>query len=156
MNLTGSQLVNQFRSIYGTWRFLIEFTSARHLSLSWASSIQSVPQHIFWRSVLTLSSHLCPGFPSGLFPSDFPTKTLYTPLLFLIRATCPKHLILIDLISRKMLSEEYRSLSSSLYSFLHSPVTSSPLGPNILLSTLFSDALNLRSSLRISHQVSHS
>jgi hypothetical protein len=25
-----------------------------------------------------LSSHLCLGLPSGLFPSGFPTKTLYT------------------------------------------------------------------------------
>jgi len=34
--------------------------------------------------------------------------------------------------------KQYRSLSSSLCSFLHSPVTSSLLGPNILLNTLFS------------------
>ena len=29
------------------------------------------------RSILLLSSHLCLGLPSGLFPSDFPTKNLY-------------------------------------------------------------------------------
>ena len=40
--------------------------------------------------------------------------------------------------SSRLLDEEYRSLSSSLCSFIHSPVTASPLGPNILLSTLFS------------------
>jgi hypothetical protein len=34
------------------------------------------------------------------------------------------------------LGKEYRSLSSSLCNFLHSPVTSSLLGPNTLLSTL--------------------
>jgi hypothetical protein len=34
--------------------------------------------------------------------------------------------------------KEYRSLSSSLCSFLPSPVISSRLGPNIHLSTLFS------------------
>ena len=34
--------------------------------------------------------------------------------------------------------QQYRSLSSSLCSFLHTPVTSSFLGHNILLSTLFS------------------
>jgi len=33
------------------------------------------------------------------------------------------------------LGDEYRPFSSSLYNFLHSPVTSSLLGPNILLST---------------------
>ena len=39
-------------------------------------------------------------------------------------------------------------------SFLHSTLTSSLLGPNILLSTLFSNILNLRSSLNVSYQVS--
>ena len=86
------------------------------------------------------------------FPNQNPVYTSSLPY------TCnmPKtsHSYRFDL--PKNVEREYRSLSSSLYSFLHSPVTSSPLGPNILLSTLFSDALNLRSSLRISHQVSHS
>jgi hypothetical protein len=36
------------------------------------------------------------------------------------------------------LGKEYRPLSSSLCNFLHSPVTSSLLGPNTLLSALFS------------------
>ena len=50
---------------------------------------------------------------------------------------------------------EYISLSSSLCSFLHSPVTSSLLGPNIPLSTLFPNIPSLRSSLIVSDQVSH-
>ena len=49
----------------------------------------------------------------------------------------------------------YRSLSFSLCSFLHSPVTSSLLGPNILLNTLFSNTLSLGSSFNVSDQVSH-
>ena len=44
---------------------------------------------------------------------------------------------------------------SSLCSFLHSLVTSSLLGPNIFLNTLFSNTLSLRSSLNVSDQVSH-
>jgi len=61
-----------------------------------------------------LSSHLRLGLPSGLFPSGFLTKTLYTPLLFPIRATCPARLIPLDFITRTILGAEYRSLSSSL------------------------------------------
>ena len=36
--LAGFQLVKKFTAFYGTWRFITTFTSARHLSLSWASS----------------------------------------------------------------------------------------------------------------------
>ena len=52
-----------------------------HLSLSWASSIKSIPPHpTSWRPILILSSYPCLGLPSGLFPPRFPTKTLYSPL----------------------------------------------------------------------------
>ena len=137
-------------------RFITAFTSARHLSLSWSSSIQSIPLHpTSWRSILILSSYLRLGLPSGLFPSGFSTKTQYTPLLSPIRATCPTHLIRLDFITQTIFGEQYRSLSSSLCTFLHSPVTSSLLGPNILLNTLFSNTLSLRSSLSVSDRVSH-
>ena len=79
--LTGSQLVKKFPKFYGSQRFVTAFTTARHLSLSWASSMQSTPPYpTSWRSVLIISSHLPLCLPSGLFPSGFPIKTLYTPL----------------------------------------------------------------------------
>jgi len=90
-----------------------------------------------------ITSHLSLALPSGFFPSCFPTKTLYTSLHSPIRATCPAHLIFLDFITRKILGEGNKSLSSSLCSFLHSPVTSSLFGPNILLNTLFSNTLSL-------------
>ena len=78
--LTGLQLVKKFPTFYGTRRFITALTSARHLSLSWTSLIQSIPPHpTSWISLLILSSHLRLG-PCVLFPSDFPTKTLYMPL----------------------------------------------------------------------------
>ena len=57
--LAGLHLVKKFPAFYGTRRFITPFTSARHLSISWASSIQSIPPHpTSWRSILILSSHL--------------------------------------------------------------------------------------------------
>jgi hypothetical protein len=40
------------------------------------------PHLTFWLSILILSFHLRLVLPNGLFPSDFPTKTPYTPLPF--------------------------------------------------------------------------
>ena len=75
--LTGLQLIKNFPSFYGTRRFITALTSVRHLSLSWASPIQSTyPHPTSWRSILISSTHLRLGLPSGLFPSGFATKTL--------------------------------------------------------------------------------
>ena len=113
--LTGLQLVKKFPAFHGTRRFITALTSVRHLYLSCVSPIQSIYSHpTSWRYILILSTHLRLGLPSGLFPSEFPTKTLYTPLSSPIRATCPAHLIPLDFITRTILGEEYRSFSSSL------------------------------------------
>ena len=74
--LTGSQLVKKFPTFYRTRRFITAFTSARHLSLSWASSIQSVlPHPNFWRY-----SHLRLGLPKWSVTSQVSTSELfYTP-----------------------------------------------------------------------------
>ena len=73
--LTGLQLVKKFPAFHGTRRFITALTSVRHLSLSWAIPIQSIyPHPTSWRSI-----NLRLGLPSGLLPSSFPTKTLYTP-----------------------------------------------------------------------------
>ena len=46
-----------------------------------ARSIQSMPLHsTTWRSIVLFSTHLRLGLPSGLFPSGFPTKTMYAPI----------------------------------------------------------------------------
>ena len=77
--LTGLQLVKKFPAFHGTRSFITSLTSVRHLSLSWASPIQSIyPHPTSWKSFLILSTHLRLGLPSDLLPSGFPTKTLYT------------------------------------------------------------------------------
>ena len=58
-------------------------------------------------------------------------------------------------ITRTIFGEQYRSLCTSLCSFLHSLINSSLLGPNILLITPFSNSLRPRTSFHVSHQVSH-
>ena len=78
--LTGLQLVKKFPAFHGTRRFITALTSVCHLSLSWARPIQYIyPHPTSWRSILILSTHLCLCLPSGLLPSGFLTKTLYTP-----------------------------------------------------------------------------
>ena len=104
--LTGFQLVKKFPAFYGKRRFITAFTSARHLFLSWVSSIQSIPPHpTSWKSILILSSHLGLGFPHQ--------NPVYAPPLPHTRYM-PAHLILYDLITRTILGEEYRSLRSLL------------------------------------------
>jgi hypothetical protein len=105
-----------------------------------------LPHPISLRYILILSSHIYAVLPSG-----FPTRILCIPLLphtsYMLCSSYPPRLDLL-IIS----GEEYKLCSSLLCSFLQPPVTSSLFGPNILLSTLFSNTFSVCSSLR---EVSH-
>ena len=87
------------------------------------------------------TSHLLEIHPNIIHPSTprspqwslsfrFPNQEPIQPLSSSIRATCPAHLILLDFITRTVLGEEYKWFNSSLCNLLHSPATSSLLGPN--------------------------
>ena len=76
--LTVPQLVNRCSTFYGKPTFITAFTTARHLSLSWAISIQLNPSHPNLLKILILCSHLRLGLPRVLFPSGFQVSTWLT------------------------------------------------------------------------------
>ena len=85
--LTGFQPVKKFPTFYGTWRFITAFTTARHLSLSWASSVHSIiPHTTSWRSILILSSHLRLFLEVLSFPQVSQTKPC-------IHLSCPPYVL---------------------------------------------------------------
>jgi len=94
-----------------------------------------------------LSSYLKLGLPSSIFLSGFPTKILCAFLILpRVLHTRPSHPPTPDLTTLIIPGEAYKLWSSSLYSLLQPPSTSSSLGSNTPLSTLFSNTIHLRSS----------
>jgi hypothetical protein len=100
--------------------------------LSQLNPVRNSSSH-FQNIILILSSHLRLGLTSDLFPSGFTHQNpVYpTPLPHTCYIPCPAHS------SRTILGEGYKSSSSLLCSFLHSPVTLS-LSSQIFSSTAYS------------------
>ena len=120
--------------------------------------VQPNPVHLHTSHLLEIRSNIrqsTPRSPQWSPSLRFPHQDPIHPLSSPIRATCPTHLILLDFITRTILGEEYKSFSSSLCNLLHFPITSSLLGPNILLNAMFSNTLSFLSSRNVKDQVSH-
>ena len=95
--LNGFQVVKKSPAFHGTRRFITAHTSVRHMSLSWASPIQSKYPHPtlleIHSNIIHPSTPRSPQWsPSLRFPHQDPIHTLSSP----IRATCPAHLILLN------------------------------------------------------------
>jgi hypothetical protein len=78
--LTVPQLLKKFPAFYGTRKFITAFTTARHLSLSWPRSFQSVFSSHFSNIHFNIIFYVCLGLPGSLLPSGFTNKTLYMHL----------------------------------------------------------------------------
>jgi hypothetical protein len=88
------------------------------------------------RSILILCTHLRLGFPCGLFPPTFPVITYKRSSsphsCYMLRPSHPPSPAHSNYIWRRV-----QITKLVIMQFLHPPVTSSVLGPNILLSTCF-------------------
>ena len=151
--MTVSPVLRKFSALYAIGRFITVFTTVRHLSLPWATSIQSTPSYpvsiIF---ILILSSHISLSRPSNVVPSVFPHH--HNLCAALPHALYPTS-ISIFLIWFSIFGEDHKSWSHSKNILIQSPVTSSLLVSTISLSTLFLNTLSLCSSLHKTDQVSH-
>jgi len=83
--------------------------------LNQTNPVHAPPSH-FLKIHLNIILPPMPGSYKWPLSLWFPTKTLYAPPLSPVDATCPAHLIFLDLIPWIIFHQKYRSLSSSLCS----------------------------------------
>ena len=108
------------------------FTTARHLFVFWRRRIHSTTSpSVSWVYDFIVLHHLRLGPPSDL-PPGFPTKTLYSPFLSLMRATCFA-LQILDLMDLIIFGREYKSWSCAFCSLLQSLVTPAHFRSTLIL-----------------------
>jgi len=107
--LTGLQLVKKFPYFMEPEGSLPH--SQVHVTCPYTQPARSSPYLHFLKTNLNIILPSTPGSsnwsPSLTLPHENPIHTSFS-----IRATCPAHLILLDFITRTILGEKYKSLSS--------------------------------------------
>ena len=119
--LTAPHLVKKFPAFYGTPKvhYRIHKCPPPVPNMNQFDLLHTPKSH-FLKIHLNIILPSTPGFPqwclSVRFPHQNPVHASPVPIL----ATCTAHLILLHFTTRTIFGEQYRSLSSSLCSFLHS------------------------------------
>lgn len=113
------QLGKKSPTFFGIQNFTLLFTRASRLShvLGHMTELHFM-SYIYM--LLLLSSHLCLGLASGLFPSSFLIWTVHKVLASPIYATFPVSLILLNFITLKIFDEQNTVWSLSLHYFIQS------------------------------------
>jgi len=94
--LTSSQLLKKFPHFMEPERSITPLQVPANCPCPKPDQSSPCPHPTSITSILILTPDLRLGLPGGLFSSGFPTKSLNKPLLSLIRATFPAHLILLE------------------------------------------------------------
>ena len=133
------KLVNKFIAFYGAQKFITMFTKTHNLPLSWAmSSVHAIQSYEYFLKIhFNIIPHLYLCLPGSHFPSGFSSKTLDMLLFYSVCATCPTNLIIL-IWSAWYLPQSTNHEAPCYIIFSSHLLLPPPLGPNIFLSTLFS------------------
>jgi len=114
---------------YCSQKLITIFTDIRQWNLFWASSIQSTPY--FFKIHFNIILPFMPSCPKWYLLLRFTNPNFVCIFISYMCHMFP------DLITLIIFGEAYKLWNSSSCNFLHHPVPSSLLGPNVLPGTLF-------------------
>ena len=122
-------LAGQEMSRFASRRFSTAFTRARHLSISWDRSIQSVPLSHFFNNQVYIILPPTPRSSKWSVSLSYPNQNTVCTYPLPRMGFIPRQFICFNFITRVLFGDECQSWNSSPF-----PVSSSLLGSNIFLS----------------------